>query len=135
MVVKKTLMRIDRDVSAADFTLGKLYINGDFFCYTCEDAVRDVKIAGETAIPAGKYKVIINFSNRFKKFLPLLLDVPGFSGIRIHAGNTKADTEGCILIGTRRIKGGVGNSRLAMDSFMPLLQEAIKNGEVLLEIS
>ena len=82
-------------------TIGKLYIDDVFFCYTLEDVVRPtgVKIKGETAIPYSTYKVIINHSQRCDKDLPLLLDVPNFEGIRIHAGNAAKDTEGCILVG------------------------------------
>lgn len=135
-------IRIDRDIKAPDFTLGKFYIDGEFQFYTCEDTVREVagqpvstwKIDGKTAIPAGTYKVVITFSNRFQKNLPLLLDVPGFSGVRIHSGNTAADTEGCILIGASRGQGTVGNSRIAMLDFMRKLPEGMKDGNVMLEI-
>lgn len=80
-------MKLTREVFSPEFTLGKLVINS-LVLFTCEDTVRDgPKIPGATAIPAGKYKVVITFSNRFQRHLPLLLDVPGFSGIRIHSGN------------------------------------------------
>lgn len=71
--------------------------------YSLEDPVRDVKVWGDTAIPKGTYKVGIRYSNRFKKKLPSIKDVPGFEGILIHGGNTKEDTHGCILLGTKRI--------------------------------
>ena len=133
---------LERDVKAPLFTLGKLYIDGQFAVFTCEDTMRQKpgipvehwKRDGETAIPRGTYRVIITFSNRFKKHLPLLLDVPGFSGVRIHAGNTAGDTEGCILIGTGRVKAGVSNSRLAMSVFMPRLEEGLKNGVATIEV-
>ena len=82
-------------------TLGNLSIDGKLFCFTLEDAVRPagVKIKGCTAIPAGTYKVCVTWSNRFQKPLPQILDVPGFDGIRLHGGNTEADTEGCVLVG------------------------------------
>lgn len=82
-------------------TRGLLIINNEVFCYTLENVVRpknSVKIKGETAIPAGRYEVVINYSNRFKRMMPLLLNVPNFSGIRIHGGNTVKDTDGCILV-------------------------------------
>ena len=78
-----------------DSTIGELSVNGKFECFTLEDKVRPVKIKGMTAIPAGAYEVVINFSERFQRPLPLLLNVPNFDGIRIHAGNTAKDTEGC----------------------------------------
>ncbi len=133
---------LERDIKTKDFTLGKLYVSGQFAAFTCEDAVREkpglrveeYKVPGQTAIPCGRYRVIINFSQRFQKHLPLLLDVPGFKGIRIHAGNTQHDTEGCILLGTGRKDGRVTNSRLAMSVFMPMLEEGIKNGVVTIEV-
>ena len=91
-----TLPRIDKNEVR---TIGKLFIDGEYFCYTLEDAVRDKKIAGVTAIPAGTYRCIVNMSNRFQKLMPLLLEVPGFEGVRIHSGNKAADTAGCILVG------------------------------------
>lgn len=127
-------MKLTRDIQSPDFTLGKLLLPDNSQYSTCEDAIREVKIPGKTAIPSGKYKVIINFSNRFQKHMPLLLDVPGFSGVRIHAGNTAADTEGCILIGTARKNGGVVNSRFAFDDFFPRLQALINSGDNWLEI-
>lgn len=106
-------------------TIGELFINGKFECYTLEDVCRDknkdgdlqdpgeAKVYAKTAIPKGTYRVIINQSNRFKRKLPLLLNVPGFEGIRIHAGNTAANTEGCLLVGETRAQDFVGSSRKA----------------------
>lgn len=132
---------LERDVKTPDFTLGKLYASGQLVAYTCEEAITPTKIKGESAIPAGVYRVIINFSNRFQKHLPLLLDVPNYAGIRIHSGNTAKnrpdgtdDTEGCILIGTGRNKEQVLNSRLAMSVFMPMLEEGLKNGVATIEV-
>ena len=106
------------------YTIGKLYIDGVFFSDTIEDKVRDVKIKGITAIPYGTYKVVLSLSNRFKKVLPLLVSVPGFEGVRIHAGNTSEDTEGCILVGENKGVGKVINSRKTMDKLMPILESA-----------
>lgn len=105
-------------------TIGELFIDGKFQCYTLEDVERDVKIKSETAIPKGEYKVIINQSNRFKRLLPLLLSVPNFEGVRIHSGNSNHDTEGCILVGTTRSIDYIGNSRLAFDRLFKKMQLA-----------
>lgn len=79
--------------------IGDLYIDSVWFCYTLEDITRDVKVKHQTAIPYGEYSVILSLSTRFKRVLPEVLNVPGFAGIRIHSGNSEADTSGCILIG------------------------------------
>tara|TARA_R110000796_G_scaffold236658_1_gene356251 strand:- start:117 stop:551 length:435 start_codon:yes stop_codon:yes gene_type:complete len=80
--------------------IGDLFIDGVFFCYTLEDEKRadGLKVYGETAIPSGTYNVILSVSNRFKRLMPLLLDVPMFKGIRIHGGNTSKDSHGCPLV-------------------------------------
>ncbi len=103
-------------------TIGELLINGVFECFTLEDTERKVKIKGETAIPKGTYKVIINESNRFKRLLPLLIDVPNFEGVRIHSGNSNHDTEGCILVGKTRNKNYIGQSRKAFDKLFKKMQ-------------
>jgi hypothetical protein len=110
-------------------TVGELLVNGEHECYTLEDVVRAVKVPGKTAIPYGTYRVIINASARFKRRLPLLLNVPNFEGVRIHPGNTAEDTEGCILVGTVRGPDVVLHSR---DAFKPLflkMDEAMRRGE------
>lgn len=103
-------------------TIGDLSIDGAFECFTLEDCVREVKIPGKTAIPYGRYHVVIDYSLRFKRLLPLLLDVPGFTGIRIHPGNTDADTEGCILVGLTEGRDSIGNSRAAFNALFQKLQ-------------
>lgn len=105
------------------YTIGKLYINDVYFCDTIEDKVREpgVKVYGKTAIPYGKYKIIINYSPKFKKMLPRLLDVPGFSGVLIHSGNTADDSSGCILVGNNNEVGRVNNSRATMEKLMNVL--------------
>ena len=105
--MKLTLKRIFK---GENYTIGKLHIDGEYFCDTLEDAIRDIKVYDETAIPAGSYKVTITLSPRFRRWLPLLHDVPNFEGVRIHRGNTAEDTHGCILVGQNKIKGQVVNS-------------------------
>lgn len=103
---------------AKDYTIGSLSIDGEVICDTLEHAVRYIatdgtgKIKGKTAIPYGEYKVVVNRSPRFKRDLPLLLDVPLFEGVRIHAGNSTDDTAGCILVGEYKGQGNwINNSR------------------------
>lgn len=110
-----------RSKSTDKATIGRMLIDGVFQCWTLEDVVRPVKIAHETAIPAGTYKVVITESARFKRRLPLLVDVPGFDGIRIHPGNSAADTDGCILVGTSRMLDWVSGSRAAFESLFSVL--------------
>jgi len=106
-------------------TVGKLYINGVYECFTLEDAVRNgTKIIGKTAIPIGTYKLIIDASTRFKQDMPHILDVPNFTGVRIHSGNTSADTDGCILLGsTWAGKDFIGNSKIAYKKFFDKLKQ------------
>lgn len=96
------------------YTIGRLFVDGTYLCDTLEDRVRDLahelKVTGETAIPAGRYEIIVNHSPRFGRQLPRLIGVPGFEGILIHRGNTPADTAGCILVGENRELGKVVNS-------------------------
>lgn len=107
------------------YTIGKLYVDGVYFCDTLEDPVREgEKIYGRTAIPTGKYDVLITMSPRFRKMLPLLLNVPGFEGVRIHSGNNADDTEGCILVGTNDKPGWVSQSRATMTRLMAKLESA-----------
>lgn len=123
--MKLELARIQRDT---DVTIGALTVN-KFACYTCEDAVRAVKVPGRTAIPAGTYQIKTTFSPRFSRMLPLLLDVPGFDGVRIHPGNTAEDTEGCILPGAERHPKGVGRSREAFAALWEMIRAAEMAGE------
>ena len=100
-----------------------------------EDIIREVKIPGETAIPAGRYRVVLTFSKRFQRILPLLQDVPNFTGIRIHSGNTDKDTEGCMLVGQERGPTTVMRSRAALNVLQYKIEEAITGGdEVWIEI-
>ena len=117
------------------YTIGKLYVDGELFCDTLEDKNRDLnhdgdlsdkgesKVFGQTCIPFGTYKVIINMSSRFKKEMPLLLNVPGFEGIRIHPGNTDVDTHGCILVGRNTEKGKITSSAITYASLFEKMRK------------
>ncbi len=115
-------------------TFGKLYVNNAYQCETLEDTDRRLedggkKIPGETAIPRGEYKVVIDWSNRFKREMMHVLDVPGFDGVRLHAGNTNAETHGCPLLGTGRANGWLLNSRVAVSRVFELVEQALDKGE------
>lgn len=107
-------LKLERFYLGDKYTIGRLSIDGTYYCDTLEDKVRDLpkeaKVMHETAIPAGTYKVIVNVSPRFKRELPRLLNVPHFDGILIHRGNTAKDTSGCILVGENKEVGKVINS-------------------------
>src|SRR3954470_16353900 len=102
-----TELTVIRQASMNGFTPGELLWDGTHECFTCEDVVREIpgvpvaqwKIPNETAIPAGRYRVVINFSPRFQKQMPEVLNVPGYTGVRMHIGNKPADTDGCLLVG------------------------------------
>ena len=122
-------VEIRREIYTDKSTIGRLFVNGEFECYTLEDCARaGRKVPGATCIPAGSYALTINYSNRFKKMMPQLLSVPGFEGIRIHSGNTDADTEGCVLVGRTRAADFVGNSRAAFGALLAKLQAATEAG-------
>lgn len=140
--MKLTLKRI---ALRPTYTIGKLYIDDVYFCDTIEDAVRDLnkngkfdngekKIHSKTAIPYGTYEIKWTYSPRFKKYTPQLMNVPSFEGIRIHAGNTSADTEGCLILGKNKQVGKVLNSRDTINKFYPIIKEACSNGKVTIEI-
>lgn len=136
---------LERNIYTNDSTIGELTF-GDKKVFTLEDKVRDInkdgdlldkgeeKVYGETAIPSGTYQIVITYSNRFKKPLPLLLNVRGFEGIRIHAGNTKANTLGCILLGLGKQTNMITDSRSAMSIFMPWLSKASKKDKIYIKI-
>lgn len=115
-------LTLRRRIYTPECTIGMLMLGGNVFCYTLEDTVRkpgEAKVPGKTAIPAGYYRGRTTMSEKFKLVLPILLNVEGFDGIRIHSGNDADDTRGCILVGqTTDWKGRVGGSRAAMGELM-----------------
>ena len=130
-------LNLTRHTFTEESTIGTLRHLGPtdtFECATLEDCVRPLKIAGITAIPKGTYEVIINWSARFKRLMPLLLNVPGFDGVRIHTGNDAHNTEGCILVGMTVGVNRVGQSRVAYDALFPKLQAAAAIEKILLTI-
>ena len=143
---------LTRYSSAAEDTLGLLFVNGSFCCYTLEDQYQDVKIPGETRIPAGRYRVILRaeggFHARYAKRFPgihrgmlQLQDVPGFEWVLIHCGNDHGDTGGCLLVGdganNNQVKRGhIGPSVQAYRRVYPPIASAILQGEeVWIEVS
>lgn len=118
-------LRLKREDYSDARTIGRLSIDGEDFCWTLEDRVRTgPKVHGQTAIPSGTYAVKLTMSPRFGRILPLLVDVPGFDGVRIHPGNTAADTEGCLLVGTGRTEDTITGSRDAFNALMLRLEHA-----------
>lgn len=134
-------LKLERKYKKPNYTIGNLYVNGKWFCNTIEDKdrglsqdmpldeIKKLKIKGETAIPTGTYSIIITYSPKYKKPMPLLLSVKGFEGIRIHSGNTARDTEGCLVVGENKEVGKVINSRYTFNKLFNILQKAIDNGE------
>lgn len=126
---------LERDTFTDKSCIGSLSIDGKFECYALEDTDRKLeedarrKIYGKTAIPRGEYIVIVDYSNRFGRELPKLLNVPGFEGIRIHSGNKPEHSEGCILVGRSRAADFVGQSRLAFEALFAKIERAYESGK------
>lgn len=139
---------LKRDVVIEDVTQGQLYLDGDWFCYTLEDPIREAigprgwywrpefKVPGRTAIPAGRYPVTVTFSDRFKRRMPLIMNVPNFTGIRFHGGSTVDHTEGCPLIGRERNvdRARIGNSDGLTQELVVRIDAAEKFGKVYVEV-
>ncbi len=116
------------------YTMGELLLDGKFFCYTMEDTdrnvtendtdakIKQVKVPKRTAIPYGDYRIMLSFSKKLKRFLPILLDVPAFRGIRIHKGSTQDWSSGCILVGMKKLQNKLSDITNAEN----LLMEALK---------
>lgn len=124
-------IKVKRFAFKETYTIGKLFINGEYYCDTLEDKVRPqgVKIFGETAIPAGVYNVTMSYSVRFKKYMPEIENVPNFQGIRIHSGNTDKDTHGCILVGKNTVIGKLTDSSVTFIPLMMQIEKALKRKE------
>lgn len=125
-----------RRATATDkkLTPGRMFVGGKFFGVTCEDEDRKmedggIKVPKQTAIPRGRYAVVVTFSNRFQKLLPLLEDVPGFTAIRIHGGNTEQDTEGCILLGKVATPTGIANCAERVSTLTQMIIDAEEQGQ------
>jgi hypothetical protein len=124
-------IQVIRKVFTERTTIGDVWIDGIFECYSLEDTTRapGVKVKKETAIPYGRYRLVIDFSERFQKDMPHILDVPMFTGIRVHAGNTEVDTEGCLILGLVSEADKVLYSRHAVAHFTRVLESALKKPE------
>lgn len=139
---------LNRILKTNDYTIGELSVNGKYLCDTIEDTVRPLpescpntpkgiackckeKVYGKTAVPAGTYKVKLGYSNRFRRILPQVLDVPHFLGILIHSLNQSSETEGCIGVGEwdGKTEDWISNSRKNFNKLFDMLKQADKNGE------
>ena len=132
---------IDRKWKKDAYTIGDFYVDGVWFCNSLEDRDRGIcqgdtlsrikymKVFGETAIPTGRYRVVMTKSPKFGRVLPEVLDVPGFTGIRIHNGSYPKDTEGCPLVGRNTAKGMLTDSRVTTERLCNLINQAIGSGQ------
>jgi hypothetical protein len=121
-------LELRRTELGTNYSIGELKINSVYFCDTLEDAVRENKIPGETAIPRGTYKIDFYKSNHYKSYMPYLIDVPNFNGIMIHIGNTVEDTRGCILVGKHYSGNTISDSTVIFKELYDLLFKAKSDG-------
>lgn len=138
-------IKVVRIANKPTYCIGKLYINGEYFCDTLEDTdrglddrmseeeIKERKVYGKTAIGTGIYNVILNYSTKYKKVMPLLLNVKGYSGVRIHSGNVPEDTLGCILVGKNKVVGKVIDSRDTYEALYKRLQQHGK-GKIVIDV-
>lgn len=126
-------IEVNRIFKASNYTIGELSVNNNYICDTLEDKVRvdGEKVYAETAIPTGTYTLVLSYSNKFKKVMPEILNVPNFSGIRIHCGNSSKDTEGCLLVGKwdGKTENWISDSKNSYNKLYPLLEEAFNKKE------
>ncbi|MFR9543937.1 MAG: DUF5675 family protein [Rikenellaceae bacterium] len=140
---------LKRKFKGESYTIGDLFIDGEFFCNTIEDTVRELpatcpntpkwlnceckeKVYAETAIPAGTYKITMEYSKTFKRTLPLLHNVPHFLGILIHSGNTEKHSAGCLIVGFNKVKGQVLDSLVTSNKLNEILSKSTT--EITIEI-
>ena len=132
-------LTLNRNPSTSESTISPLYVNGKFQCYILEDVVRQIegqpvsswKVYGKTAIPRGRYKIVLSYSQRFKRILPELINVDGYLGVRIHSGNTDLDTDGCLITGDKVTATEIvgGTSRPALENLINVLESAYNKNE------
>jgi len=139
-------LELTRSVKTNKSTIGELTVNGVFECFILEDKDRGLrkdmplselivmKIKTRTAIPTGRYEIVVSFSDKFQKMLPLLLDVPAFAGIRIHPGNTDANTEGCLLPGKTKSPDMIGSSRVAFTALFDKIKAALQREKIFITV-
>lgn len=132
---------VKRIAKKNSYTIGQLFVNGTKVCDTLEDKdrgltssmsveqIKKLKVYGQTAIPTGTYTVSYTYSTKFKKYMPLINNVKGFDGIRIHSGNTDKDTLGCIILGENKVVGKVINSRNTCDKVYSIIKKALDDGD------
>ena len=131
------IISVVRKPSKNGATIGDVYVDGVRDCFSLEDEIREIlgrpvtewKIPGKTAIPSGKYRVVLTKSQRFQKVLPEVLLVEGYLGVRIHAGNKAEDTEGCILVGEEAQENTITRSKEALLELMAAISQALDAGE------
>ena len=139
--MRLTLIRV---ANRPTYCIGKLYIDGVYFSDVLEDVdrglddamdeetIKKLKVKGQTAIPTGIYQVLLTYSPKYKRIMPLINNVKGYSGIRIHSGNTAKDTEGCLLVGKNKEVGKVLESRITYNALFKRLQQA--KGKIIIDI-
>jgi hypothetical protein len=139
-------LKLVRKTFLQDRTIGDIYINGDLFCQILEDTdrgldssmsldeIRRLKVFGKTAIPTGKYDIVLSYSNRFKTFLPEVLNVSGYKGIRFHPGNTPEDTHGCLLPGLVTPNNEVSKSKIHFNYLFKEMKKVNKKVKITIEI-
>jgi len=139
-------LELTRSTKTNKSSIGELAIDGVFECFILEDKDRGLrqgmpvselmalKIKKETAIPTGRYEIVVSFSDRFQKMLPLLLDVPAYEGIRIHPGNTDTNTEGCLLPGKSKSANAVGSSRIAFTALFDKIKAALQREKIFITV-